>query len=105
MPRTMDERMDLLIGRLPEWLQKTLNWLRRPDRKWVRIPAGVLFLIGGCLSILPILGIWMLPVGVILLAQDIPLFRKFLDRTLLWVQNRHPEWMGLPAASKEDKAA
>lgn len=96
-PRTDDELMDLLIQRLPERLQKALNWLREPDRKWVRIPAGVLFMVGGVLSILPVLGLWMLPVGVMLLSQDIPFFRRLQGRVLRWIERRHPDWLGLSA--------
>ncbi|GBR72019.1 hypothetical protein [Gluconobacter kanchanaburiensis] len=93
--RSDDELLDLLIKRLPERLQKVLNWLRQPDHRWVRIPAGVLFLLGGVLSILPVLGLWMLPVGVMLLSQDIPFFRRLQGRVLRWVERRHPDWLGL----------
>jgi len=96
-PRTDDELMDLLIQRLPERLQKVLNWLREPDRKWVRIPAGVLFMLGGVLSILPVLGLWMLPIGVMLLSQDIPFFRHIQGHVLRWIERKHPDWLGLPA--------
>jgi len=97
--RSDDELMDLLIQRLPTWLQEVLNWLREADHKWVRIPAGVLFMLGGVLSILPVLGLWMLPVGVMLLSQDIPLFRRFQGRLLRWIERKHPDWLGLPAKS------
>ena len=96
IPRTDDELMDLLIQRLPERLQKALNWLREPDRKWVRIPAGILFMLGGVLSILPVLGLWMLPIGVMLLSQDIPFFRRLQGRVLRWIEHKHPDWLGLP---------
>lgn len=96
-PRTDDELMDLLIQRLPERLQTALNWLREPERKWVRIPAGVLFMLGGVLSILPVLGLWMLPVGVMLLSQDIPFFRRIQGRVLRWIERKHPDWLGLSA--------
>ncbi|MBS1092836.1 hypothetical protein JK208_14750 [Gluconobacter sp. Dm-74] len=94
-PRTDDELMELLIRRLPEKLQTVLNWLREPSHKWVRIPAGVLFMLGGVLSILPVLGLWMLPVGVMLLSQDIALFRRLQGRVLRWVERKHPDWLGL----------
>lgn len=96
-PRTDDELMDLLIQRLPERLQTALNWLREPERKWVRIPAGVLFMLGGVLSILPVLGLWMLPVGVMLLSQDIPFFRRIQGCVLRWIERKHPDWLGLSA--------
>src|SRR3981189_2545568 len=55
-----DPRIDRLIDRLPNALQPAIRWLRRPSSRWVRIPAGVLLISGGLLSILPLLGIWRL---------------------------------------------
>lgn len=40
------------------------------------MPAGILLVIGGMLSILPVLGIWMLPLGLVLLALDVALLRQ-----------------------------
>jgi membrane-bound ClpP family serine protease len=54
---------------------KLLEWLRRPATKFIRIPIGVLMILGGIFSFLPILGIWMLPLGLLLLALDIALLR------------------------------
>jgi hypothetical protein len=36
----------------------------------------VLLLLGGVFSILPGLGLWMLPLGLLLLAADVPFLRK-----------------------------
>ncbi len=49
-----------------------LAWIRRPSARLVRIPFGVVMVFGGVLSFLPILGIWMLPFGLMLLAIDVP---------------------------------
>src|SRR5689334_18588854 len=54
-----ERRLERLIDRLPERLQKIIRWLRRPGLRWVRLVAGVLFIAGSFLSILPIFGIWM----------------------------------------------
>jgi hypothetical protein len=35
----------------------------------------LLLILGGLLSFLPILGIWMLPLGLLLLAEDLPVLR------------------------------
>ena len=59
-----------LIGRLPGRLQASTRWLLRPSSRWARFPAGILFICGGLLSILPLLGLWMLPLGLLLLAED-----------------------------------
>ena len=73
-------------------MQAITRWLRRPASRWARIPAGVLLIIGGCLSILPVFGLWMLPLGLILLADDIPPLRRGRGRALDWVARRRPHW-------------
>ena len=58
-----DHRIERLIRRLPEHRQAPLRWLRSPAARWVRLPLGILFLLGSLLFILPIFGLWMLPVS------------------------------------------
>jgi hypothetical protein len=94
-----ERRLGLLIRRLPERLQAAVHWLRRPAARWVRIPAGLLLIVGSVFSILPILGIWMLPLGLVLLAEDVKLLRRGMDRVLAWIEHRRPHWMGLPKAT------
>jgi hypothetical protein len=94
-----ERRLELLIRRLPGRLQSMVRWLRRPSARWARIPAGLLLILGGVFSILPILGLWMLPLGLVLLAEDVKLLRRGTDWTLSWIEHHRPHWMGLPAAS------
>jgi hypothetical protein len=51
-----------------------------------------LLIIGGRLAILPAFGLWMLPLGLMLLADDIPPLRRFRDRALDWLERRRPDW-------------
>ncbi|GAC88704.1 hypothetical protein NBRC3257_1732 [Gluconobacter thailandicus NBRC 3257] len=95
-----EAQMQALIHKLPGWMQRTLSWLRKPERKWVRIPAGVLFMLGGCMAFLPVLGAWMVPVGILLLSEDIPFFRRLMEKALNWIQRKHPDWMDLPSRAK-----
>jgi hypothetical protein len=44
---------------------------RESTNRVIRIPIRVLLILVGILSFLPILGIWMLPLGLLLLALDI----------------------------------
>jgi hypothetical protein len=87
-----DWRLEGLIAHLPKNLQSIVQWLRLPSSRWVRIPAGLLLLTGGVFSILPFLGLWMLPLGVVLLAEDVPLLRRATDRALDWIERRRPHW-------------
>jgi hypothetical protein len=75
---------------MPAWLGHKLNRLRGDRAVWIRVPAGVALIGGGVLSFLPVLGIWMLPVGLTLLAQDIPVIRRPMAHLLGFI-NRNIE--------------
>ncbi|AOO84600.1 hypothetical protein BHK69_18585 [Bosea vaviloviae] len=65
---------------VPQRVASAMRWLRHPSSRWVRIPAGIFLVIGGIFSILPLLGLWMLPLGLMLIAADIPFLRKPMAR-------------------------
>ena len=88
-----EQRLEQLINRLPGSLQASVRRLRRPGLRWVRIPVGALFVVGSFLSILPLFGLWMLPLGLVLLAEDLPLLRRGRDRVLDWIERRRPHWL------------
>ena len=68
------------IRRAVEWGERRVPW-------GVRSVLGLLCIAGGIVGFLPILGFWMIPVGVALIALDIPPLRR---RLLAWVR-RHGE--------------
>jgi len=88
-----ERRLKRLIDRLPRRVQSAVRWLRRPSSRWVRIPAGVLLIGGSMLSMLPLFGLWMLPLGLVLLAEDIAPLRRARDRLLEWIERRRPHWL------------
>lgn len=90
-------RLGLLIRRLPLWMQPAVHRLRHPSARWVRVPAGLLLTLGGVFSILPLLGLWMLPLGLVLLAEDFAPLRRVTGRALAWVERHRPHWLGLQA--------
>ncbi len=83
---------DRLERQLPGVIGRPLRWLRVPSARWIRIPVGVLFLLGGFFAILPLFGLWMLPVGLLLLAQDVPFLRRPTRRVLLAGERRWVRW-------------
>ncbi|HZU89600.1 MAG TPA: hypothetical protein VE993_10130 [Stellaceae bacterium] len=87
-----DRRIERLIARLPNWLQTATRWLRRPSSRWIRLPAGVILIGGSFLSILPFFGLWMLPLGLMLLAEDVPPLRRARERILDFLERRRPHW-------------
>lgn len=87
-----DQRLDRLIERLPSSIRPAVRWLRRPSARLVRLPMGVLLCAGGVFGMLPMLGFWMLPLGILLLAEDLPPLRRATDRMLDWLERRRPHW-------------
>ena len=47
-----------------------------PKGRTTRIALGGGLVVGGCLGFLPVLGFWMIPLGVLVLSQDIPRIRR-----------------------------
>jgi hypothetical protein len=55
-----------------------------PGSRWMRVILGILLVIGGLLGFLPILGFWMIPVGLLILSIDIPFVRRGRRRLSVW---------------------
>ena len=69
---------------VPGKVARVLRNLRHPHARWIRLPVGVLLILGGIFSILPFLGLWMLPLGLLLIAYDVPFLREPIGRFTLW---------------------
>lgn len=65
---------------VPQGVASRVRWLRHPASRWIRLVAGLLLIVGGIFSILPMLGLWMLPLGGLLIAADIPPLRQPMAR-------------------------
>ena len=77
---------------LPERAARAVRGLRHPDARWIRIPIGALCVLGGVFSFLPVLGIWMLPLGLLLIAYDVPVLREPVARFTIWGMR---QWVSL----------
>ncbi|KPF62877.1 hypothetical protein IP69_19900 [Bosea sp. AAP35] len=77
---------------LPGRLASTLRWLRHPASRWARLPAGILLIFGGIFSFLPVLGVWMLPLGLMLIASDVPFLQRPMARFTMWIIDRIEGW-------------
>ncbi len=63
------------LERLIPALRGPMSHLRRDSWFPIRFPLAVILTAGGLLWFLPVLGLWMLPAGLLLLAVDLPLLR------------------------------
>lgn len=90
--RRFDRQLDKMGRSLPG-LDGPLRGLTAPGRMWLRWPVAILLMAGGLVGFLPVVGFWMFPLGVVLIAIDIPGIRPFVARNLLrgqviWRQTR-----------------
>lgn len=55
-------------------------WVRAHVPRGLRLVLGILLILGGIFGFLPVLGFWMVPLGVLVAAMDIKLIRRWLRR-------------------------
>jgi hypothetical protein len=55
-----------------------LEKLKHPRWKWARMPVGIVLILCGLVGFLPIVGFWMIPLGLSILAIDYPPARRAL---------------------------
>lgn len=97
------DRLNRLFDRLERSVPSlAAGWLarvRRPEARWVRIPLGILLVLGGIFSFLPVLGIWMLPLGLLLLALDLIFLQGPVNTVVLRGSRMWTRWQ----RSRRDK--
>ncbi len=83
-----DIRLQRLLHSLPSRARQWYLWLAQPKAKYLRWLLGCLLILGGILGFLPILGFWMIPLGVLLIGQDIPAAQRIALRLLDWLRRQ-----------------
>ena len=84
----LEEELDRLQERVPDGMSRVMRKVRSPSAARYRIPVGVALTAGGVVGFLPILGFWMVPLGLAVLAQDVPVMRPPLARLLRQVNGK-----------------
>ena len=59
-----------------------------PRSKPIRIIMGIVLILLGFVGFLPIIGFWMIPLGIIVLSIDIPPVRRARRRFVVWWERR-----------------
>ena len=59
-----------------------------PRSQFARILIGIALIFGGFLGFLPILGFWMIPLGLLVLSVDLPVVRRLRRRLTVWWHGR-----------------
>ena len=89
---TLEQAYKELEHELPDRVAQALMWLRDPNSRWIRIPIGGLLILSSALWFLPVLGIEFLPLGLLLIAQDVLFLRKPVGLAVIWLVRR---WIAL----------
>ncbi len=72
-----------------------------PRSRIVRVGAGVLLVFFGFLGFLPVLGFWMIPLGLAVLSVDIPAVRRWRRRLEVWWIEKWRRWRhGTPSRAE-----
>ena len=87
----LDRHFAWFEEKLPAGPARFVHWVRQPSSRLVRIPLAALLILGGIFSFLPVLGLWMLPLGLLLFAQDVPMLQPPLIKALAWVERKWTE--------------
>ena len=97
----LDRQFNRLQRRIPDFAARLLERIRRPEARWIRIPLGLLLVLGGIFSFLPVLGIWMLPLGLLLLALDLVFLQGPVNSTIVRGTRKWSTW----SRARRDKKA
>ena len=60
-----------------------------PASKPLRLALGILLIILGLLGFLPVLGFWMIPLGLLVLSIDLPAVRRWRRQFTVWWHRRN----------------
>jgi hypothetical protein len=55
-----------------------------PQSKPLRLGIGILLVAGGLVGFLPVVGFWMIPLGLLVLSVDIPVVRRWRRKLAVW---------------------
>ena len=61
-----------------------------PASPVLRLVIGIVLILAGLVGFLPVLGFWMIPLGLIVLSIDLPWARRGRRRLSVWFHRRYP---------------
>jgi fatty acid desaturase len=99
----LDREFSRFSQKLPQSIGRFVDWLRRPQSRYVRIMVAMVFIPGGIVGFfLPLIAFWMTPVGILLIAQDVPFMRAPMARLLAWTNDRWEKRLKTPRGGSQD---
>ena len=85
------------LGRTVPQIAPMLAMLQTRPMIFVRVPVAAFMLVGGMLAILPVFGLWMIPVGLLLLAIDLPHLRPWVTAMTIRLRRRWRQGFSHPS--------
>lgn len=87
-PDKLDRALDGLERESPDRICRAIRWLRDPAHRRIRLPVGVVLIAVGFFGFLPVIGFEFIPLGLLLVAQDVPVLREPVGRFTLWLEEK-----------------
>ena len=91
MRQRLDRQFDA-FGRLAPRANWILAAIRRRRLAAIRIPVALTLMAGSVLAILPVFGLWMLPLGLLLLSIDLPPLQPMVTSAIVRLRRRAAIW-------------
>jgi len=92
------------LERLFPPLRAPMSTLRRDSWFPIRFPTALVLIAGGLFAFLPVLGIWMLPLGLMLLAVDLPVLRGPISVLIIRSRRSGKRWLRRWRAWRKSRA-
>lgn len=84
----LDEALDRLQQDTPDRVCRAIRWLRNPQARWIRLPIGLACIASGFFWYLPVVGVEFIPLGLLLIAIDVPFLRKPVAAFTIWLEDK-----------------
>jgi hypothetical protein len=94
----LDRAFEGLERETPDTITHMLRWVRDPKSRWIRLPLGILCIVASFFWFLPVVGLEYLPIGLLLIAEDVPFLRRPVARMMLWLEEK---WVRLRRRYRE----
>jgi hypothetical protein len=88
----LHRQFEAIARRMPA-TRRVIDPLLHGRFRKLRIPVACALIIGSFFSILPVFGLWMLPLGLLLLAVDVPRLQPIISPILIRARRRMDVWL------------
>src|SRR5262245_30081850 len=92
----LDRKINRITDELPESAGGFVRWLKLPSLRLVGLPIVLPLMRGAVVGFLPVFGFWMIPLGLLLLAQHVPFLQRPLLQAVTWLERKWLQWKRRP---------